>query len=121
MLGVIAIAGKQYFSDIYAAEDDAPSAQNNALLEGQTFGGKWSDKYTAKITFGKNGTASIVFNDGDKGSGHYAVSRSGKYVIYDHRDKGQFILLRLNSAGSDEGLRFFCAISPLSGWNWEAK
>lgn len=55
---------------------------------GKTFSGKWSDKFTADITFGADGTATVKFSDGDTGTGSYIASDEDNIVLYNHRDKG---------------------------------
>ncbi len=92
-----------YFPDgsaYYYVNDDGTAgmaypkdgAQFNAAqateVIGKTFSGKWSDSFTASITFGADGKATVKFSDGDKGSGAYIASDEDNIVLYNHRDKG---------------------------------
>lgn len=92
-----------YFPDgsaFYYVNDDGSAgmaytkegAQFNAAqateVIGKTFSGKWSDKFTADITFGADGTATVKFSDGDTGTGSYIASDEDNIVLYNHRDKG---------------------------------
>lgn len=75
-------------------------AQYNSIVQGRSFEGKWSEKYKATITFGENGKASVVFDDGDKASGDYVTAQNGSYVLYRHRNKGDWRIFLLNSSGN---------------------
>lgn len=55
---------------------------------GKTFGGKWSNDFTATVTFGKDGRATVKFNDGDTASGAYIASDEDNMVLYNHKDAG---------------------------------
>ena len=92
-----------YFPDgsaYYYVNDDGSAgmaypkegAQFNAAqateVIGKTFSGKWSESFTATISFGVDGTATVKFSDGDKGTGSYLASDADNIVLYNHRDKG---------------------------------
>ena len=88
----------QYFADTgvlvlgdgkaVVAKDAAFSANGAAEVAGKTFAGKWSDKFTATITFGADGKASMKFSDGDTATGAYLANGTANAVVYNHRGKG---------------------------------
>ena len=75
-------------SNGYPKEGAAFNAAQATEVIGKTFSGKWSDKFTADITFGADGTATVKFSDGDTGTGAYIASDEDNIVLYNHRDKG---------------------------------
>ena len=72
----------------YPKEGAAFNAAQATEVIGKTFSGKWSDKFTATVTFGKDGRASVLFSDGDKASGAYIASDEDNVVLYNHKDAG---------------------------------
>jgi len=107
----------RYFPDgsaVYAEKDGvlqgwvrkgaAFSAKQATEVADRSFSGKWSDGFTATITFGKNGTAQVKFNDGDTGNGAYIASGEDNIVFYNHRNKG--IWFMLSYSDSDDSASF---------------
>ena len=105
-----------YFPDgsaYYYVNDDGSAgmaypkegAQFNAAqateVIGKTFSGKWSDKFTADITFGADGTATVKFSDGDTGTGSYIASDEDNIVLYNHRDKGVWYMFVYSDDSDD--------------------
>ena len=72
----------------YPKEGAAFNAAQATEVIGKTFSGKWSDNFTATVTFGKDGRASVLFSDGDKASGAYIASDEDNMVLYNHKDAG---------------------------------
>lgn len=73
---------------VYPKEGAQFNAAQATEVIGKTFSGKWSDGFTASITFGADGKATVKFSDGDNGSGAYIASDEDNIVLYNHRDNG---------------------------------
>ncbi|BDC95759.1 hypothetical protein [Treponema saccharophilum] len=85
-------------------EGAAFNAAQATEVIGKTFSGKWSDKFTATVTFGKDGRASVLFSDGDKASGAYIASDEDNMVLYNHKDAG--VWHTFTYSDDDSGVRF---------------
>ena len=83
-------------SNGYPKESAAFNAAQATEVIGKSFSGKWSDKYTATITFGKDGRATVKFSDGDTASGAYIASDEDNMVLYNHKDAGVWAALSYN-------------------------
>lgn len=88
----------------YPKEGAAFNAAQATEVIGKSFSGKWSDKYTATVTFGKDGRASVLFSDGDKASGAYIASDEDNVVLYNHKDAGVWHMFTYSD--DDSGVRF---------------
>lgn len=88
----------------YPKEGAAFNAAQATEVIGKTFSGKWSDKFTATVTFGKDGRASVRFSDGDKASGAYIASDEDNMVLYNHKDAG--VWHTFTYSDDDSGVRF---------------
>ena len=88
----------------YPKEGAAFNAAQATEVIGKTFSGKWSDKFTATVTFGKDGRASVLFSDGDKASGAYIASDEDNVVLYNHKDAG--VWHTFTYSDDDSGVRF---------------
>ena len=94
--------GSAYYQSFFSAAMGFPKvgAKFNAEMAteviGKSFSGKWSDKYTATITFGKDGRATVKFSDGDTASGAYIASDEDNMVLYNHKDAGVWATLSYN-------------------------
>ncbi|MBQ5536788.1 MAG: hypothetical protein IIU02_02595, partial [Treponema sp.] len=85
----------------YPKEGAAFNAAQATEVIGKTFSGKWSDKFTATVTFGKDGRASVLFSDGDKASGAYIASDEDNVVLYNHKDAGVWHMFIYSDDDSD--------------------
>jgi len=99
----------------YPKEGAAFNAAQATEVIGKTFSGKWSDKFTATVTFGKDGRASVLFSDGDKASGAYIASDEDNVVLYNHKDAGVWHMFVYSD--DDSGVRFkrMCARQKENG------
>lgn len=93
---------------------DAFENGSNSLVAGKSFNGKWSNKFTGTITFNNDGTAKIVFNDGEKANGKYRVSSDGKSILYNHRNSGKWYVFTTNNGSS---LTYHAGFSSSYKWN----
>ena len=107
------------FDAVYFDGENAIAKGNEEYVSGLSFAGKWSDKFEAVITFGKDGKASVKFSDGDKAEGDYLLNRSGSVILYNHRNKGKWYAFRVNSNSDDVTSIDF--ISPEHSYRWEKK
>lgn len=89
----------------YPKESAAFNAAQATEVIGKTFSGKWSDNFTATVTFGKDGRASVLFSDGDKASGAYIASDEDNMVLYNHKDAGVWHMFVYSD--DDSGVRFW--------------
>ena len=117
----------RYFKDgsgIYSTGDDnfcsakdgaKFNAENATEVIGKTFSGKWSEKYTATVTFGKDGTAQVKFSDGDKGSGAYIASDEDNVVLYNHNNKGVWYRFSYSDTGDEAAFMRFAAEKKSNG------
>ncbi len=117
----------RYFKDgsgIYSTGDDkfcsakdgaAFNAENATEVIGKTFSGKWSDKFTASVTFGKNGIATVKFSDGDKGSGAYIASDDDNVVLYNHNNKGVWFAFTYSDTSDEAAFMRFAAEKKSNG------
>ncbi|MCR5724816.1 MAG: hypothetical protein K6G80_07020 [Treponema sp.] len=102
----------------YAVKDGAKfNAEFATEVIGKTFSGKWSDKYTASVTFGKNGVATVKFSDGDKGSGAYLASDADNLVLYNHNNKGVWFAFTYSDTSDDVTFIRVNAVKYDSGYN----
>lgn len=88
----------------YPKEGAAFNAAQATEVIGKTFSGKWSDKFTADITFGADGTATVKFSDGDTGTGSYIASDEDNVVLYNHKDAGVWHMFTYSD--DDSSVRF---------------
>ncbi len=107
------------FSAVYFDCENAIAEGNEEYVAGMTFAGKWSEQYDAKITFGKDGKASVKFSDGDKAEGEYMLNRSGSIILYNHRNKGKWYSFKTEK--NADGVYSITLISPKvpDGYNWQ--
>ena len=94
-----------YYADrVFKALKAAFNAAQATEVIGKSFSGKWSDKFTATVTFGKDGRASVLFSDGDKASGAYIASDEDNVVLYNHKDAGVWHMFTYSD--DDSSVRF---------------
>jgi hypothetical protein len=98
---IVRIRDDGSFSSCYPKEGATFNAEKATEVIGKTFSGKWSDKFSASVTFGKDGKASVKFSDGDKVSGSYIASDDDNVVLYNHRDAGVWFTFTYSDDNDD--------------------
>ena len=117
----------QYYDEIFFDNEDIIAKGNEEYLAGMTFKGKWNNQedehscYDAEITFGKDGKAKIAFSDGDNGEGAYMLNRSGTVALYNHRNKGKWVLFEIEQNGGEITSITLRAPNAYYGRNWTRK
>ncbi len=100
--------------DIFIDTDNPISTGNSSSVIGKSYGGKWSDKFTVTVTFGKDGKARLAFSDGDAASGTYLVSKDGLTLLYNHRETGKWFAFTTDAKGSS--VKFYKTLEDTFVW-----